>query len=199
MAPCTEVLNTSGDADHALILAQISLTCMKFFKPGPDPPPLPQEPRLKTPVPQEDLKEFKEAFAEETGVSTANLLQELDSTLELAYAVKETLNQNEPLKMALTSVDIGADTVERNGSLRQDILQQVLPIAQQTCQFTKGGPVSTLRLRTRCTNRKLEGLSKGVVLVLCCSSCMVYARIEGHIAHSRREDTSVQGFDPLYR
>ena len=199
MAVHTEVLETSRDADHAPILARIPLTCMKFLKPGLDPPPLPREPRLKTPVPLEDLKAFKEAFGQETGASTADLLQELDSTLELAYTVKETLHQSETLKMALTSVDIGANSVEHYSSLLPAILQQVLPIAQQTCQFTKGGPVSTLRLRTRCTNRKLEGLSKGVVLVLCCSSCMVYARIEGHTAHSRREDTSVQGFDPLYR
>ena len=80
--------------------------------------------------------------------------------MELAYTVKETLNQGETLKLALTSVDIGAGTIERYSSLLQDILQQVLPIAQQTCQFTKGGPVSGFRLRTRCTNRKLEGLSK---------------------------------------
>ncbi len=160
MAAHTEVLNTSGNADHAPILARIPLTCMKFLKPGPDPLPLPREPRLKTPVPLEDLKAFKEAFGQETGASTADLLQELNSTLELASTVKETLDQGETLKMALTSVDIGAGTVERYSSLLQDILQQVLPIAQQTCQFTKGGPVSGFRLRTRCTNRKLEGLSK---------------------------------------
>ena len=159
-ATSTEVLSTSGDADHAPILAKISLTCMSFFKPGPDPPPLPREPRLKTPVPQEDLKEFKEAFAQETGALTADLLQELDSTLELAYTVKETLDQHETLKLALTLVDIGANTVESYSSLLQDILQQVLPIAQRTCKFSKGGPVSGFRLRTRCTNRKLEGLSK---------------------------------------
>ncbi len=62
--------------------------------------------------------------------------------------------------MALTSVDIGADTVESYSSLLQDILQQVLPIAQRICRFFKGGPVSGFRLRTRCTNRKLDGLSK---------------------------------------
>lgn len=67
---------------------------MRFSKPGPDPPPLPKEPRLKTPVPQEDLKEFIEGFAQETGASTADLLQELDSTL--TYTVKETLDQSEP-------------------------------------------------------------------------------------------------------
>ena len=47
MPPSTEVLDTSGDADHAPILARISLTCMRFFKPGPDPPSLPREPRRK--------------------------------------------------------------------------------------------------------------------------------------------------------
>ena len=101
MAAHTEVLNTSGNADHAPVLARISLTCMKFLKPGPDPPPLPREPRLKTPVPLEDLKAFKEAFGQETGASTADLLQELDSTLELAYTVKESLRQDEALKTAL--------------------------------------------------------------------------------------------------
>jgi len=138
----------------------IQVCSVNFFKPGPDPPPLPREPRLKTPVPQEDLKEFKQAFAQETGALTADLLQELDSTLELAYTVKETLDQSETLKMALTSVDIGANTVVSYSSLLQDILQQVLPIAQKICKFAKGGPASGFRLRTRCTNRKLEGLSK---------------------------------------
>ncbi len=82
--PSTENLNTSGDADHASVLAKLPLTCMNFLKPGPDPSPLPREPRLKTPVPQQDLKEFKESFDQEAGASTANLLYELDSTLELA-------------------------------------------------------------------------------------------------------------------
>ena len=43
MAASTEGLNTSGDADHAPILARIPLTCMKLLKPGPDSPPLPRE------------------------------------------------------------------------------------------------------------------------------------------------------------
>ena len=139
MAAHTEDLETSGDADHAPILARIPLTCMKFLKPGPDPPPLPREPRLKTPVPLEDLKAFKEAFDQETGASTADLLQELDSTLELAYTIKETLNQDETLKTALTSVGIGADTVERYNSMLQEMLQQILPIAQQTVNSQKAG------------------------------------------------------------
>ena len=122
MAPSTEVLNTSGDADHAPILARIPLTCMKFLKPGPDPPPLPREPRLKTPVPLEDLKAFKEAFGQETGASTTDLLQQLDNTFGLAYTVKETLHQNEALKPALMIVGIGADTVERYNSMLQKML-----------------------------------------------------------------------------
>ena len=93
-------------------------------------------------------------------MSTADLLQELDSTLELAYTVKETLNQVEPRKMALTLVGIGADTDERNNSLLQDMLRQVLHIAQRVCKFLEGRPDSRFRLRTRCTNRKLDGLSK---------------------------------------
>jgi len=103
---------------------KIPLASMKFLTPGLDSPTLPREPRLKTPVPQEDLKEFKEAFGQETGASTADLLQELDITLELAYTVKESLDQGETLRMALTSVGIGANTIERFNSLLQDMLQQ---------------------------------------------------------------------------
>ena len=80
--------------------------------------------------------------------------------MELAYTVKETLNQDEILKTALTSVGIGAGTVERYNSMLQEMLQQILPIAQQICKFSKGGPNSGLKLRSRCTSRKLEGLSK---------------------------------------
>ncbi len=50
MSPSTEILNTSGDADHAPVLAKIPLTCMKFLKLGPDPPVLAPEPSLKTPA-----------------------------------------------------------------------------------------------------------------------------------------------------
>ncbi len=57
-------------------------------------------------------------------------------------------------------MDIGADTVERYNSMLQEILQQSLPIAQQTCKFSKGGPNGGFNLRSRCTSRKLEGLSE---------------------------------------
>ena len=83
--------------------------------------------QIKDTVPLEDLKAFKEAFGQETGASTTDLLQELDSTLELAYTVKETLDQDEALKTALISVGIGADTVERYKSMLQEVLQQILP------------------------------------------------------------------------
>jgi hypothetical protein len=59
--------------------------------------------------------------------------------------------------MALTSVGVKAVTVESYNSLLQDILQQVLPIAQQICKFSKDGPDNGSRLRPRC---KLEGLSR---------------------------------------
>jgi len=132
----------------------------QLLETGPDPIPLPREPRLKTPAPQEDLKEFKDSFGQGTGTSTANLIHELDSTLELAYTIKESLSQDETLRMALTSVGIGANTVEHFDCMLQEILQKVLPIAQHVCKFSKGWPVDGIRLRTRCTSRKLEGLSK---------------------------------------
>jgi hypothetical protein len=156
---CTEVLpsNTSGDADHAPVLANLPLTCMSFLKPGSDPIPLPREPRLKPPVPQEDLKE---TFDQETEASTSNLVYELDSTLELAYTIEDSLSQGETLKETLTSVSIGRNTLERFDCLLQAILQQVLPIVQCICKFSKGGPAGGIRLRTRCTSCKLEGLSE---------------------------------------
>ena len=54
---------------------------------------------------------------------TTACIQGLDSTLELAYTVKETLDQGKTLKMALTSVGIGANTVEHYKSMLQEILQ----------------------------------------------------------------------------
>ncbi len=80
--------------------------------------------------------------------------------MELAYTVKDTLHQDETLKTALIAVGTGADTVERFKSMLQEMLQQTLPIAQQTCKFSKGGPNSGFKLRSRCTSRKLERLSK---------------------------------------
>ena len=80
--------------------------------------------------------------------------------MEVAHTVKETLDQNETLKTALTSVGIGADTAERYNSMLQETLQRILPIAQQLCKSSKGGPNSGYKLSSRCTSRKLEGLSK---------------------------------------
>ena len=158
MPPSTEVLDTSGDADHAPILAKISLTCMNFFKPRPDPPSLAREPTLKTPLPQEDLKRFKEVFAQETGASTADLLQKLDSSLELAYTVKETLHQSETLKTALASVDIGANTVEHYSSQLQDI--NAASPAHSPTNMSVHKRQASQRIQTKNKIRKLEGLSK---------------------------------------
>ncbi len=41
MSSSTPILDKSGDADHATILAKISLACNNFLEPGPDPPALP--------------------------------------------------------------------------------------------------------------------------------------------------------------
>lgn len=61
--PSTVILEANGDADHNPILVRIALTHVSFVKPGPDPVPLPRGPRPKTPIPQDDLKEFKETFS----------------------------------------------------------------------------------------------------------------------------------------
>ena len=60
-SPITIIADTTGDSDHSPIYATIPLTSMKFSKPGPDPTPLPREPRLKTPVPAGALQQYTEA------------------------------------------------------------------------------------------------------------------------------------------
>ena len=47
--PVTQIINHRGDSDHDPVMVKIPLTCMKFMMPGPDPVPLPREPKLKTP------------------------------------------------------------------------------------------------------------------------------------------------------
>ena len=56
--PVTTIADTSGDSDHSPIYATILLTSIRFTKPGPDPTPLPREPRLKTPVPAGALQQY---------------------------------------------------------------------------------------------------------------------------------------------
>ena len=147
--------NKSGDADHAP--GQITMTNVK---PDPDPTPLPREPRFRTPVPQKDLKVIERNFDQEIGAPTSNLLQELDSTLELAYAIEESLSQGETLKETLSSVSIGGNAVEHFDCPLQAILQQVLPIAQQLCKFSRRGAAGAVRLRLSCTSCTLDGVSK---------------------------------------
>lgn len=43
--------------------------------------------KIKNSGPRKDLKELKDLFGQETGTSAANLIHELDSTLELAYTM----------------------------------------------------------------------------------------------------------------
>ena len=52
--------------------------------------------------------------------------------------------------------------VERYDCLLQEVLQQVVLIAQQNCKFSGGRLVSGFKLRSSCTSHNLKGLSKGL-------------------------------------
>ena len=80
----TIISSTTGDSDHDPILAHIPLTCKGFCKPGPDPRPLPVAPKLKTPIPPENLRNFQLKFELEMATHITILNEELDSALALA-------------------------------------------------------------------------------------------------------------------
>ena len=98
--PVTTIADTTGDSDHSPIYATIPLTSMSFTRPGPDPTPLPREPRLKTPVPAGALQQYTEAIDLELGAAIAMLNAELDSSLETA------LQQVNPQNLTATSKHI---------------------------------------------------------------------------------------------
>ena len=89
--PTSNILHSCGDSDHDPMLAKIPLTSIKFVKPGPEPPPLPREARLKTPVPQADLDAFKQELKQETAIETACLNKAQDETLNPAYLIEEAM------------------------------------------------------------------------------------------------------------
>ena len=82
--PVTTIADTTGDSDHSPIYATIPLTSIRSTKPGPDPTPLPREPRLKTPVPAGALQQCTEAVDLELSAAIAVLNAELDSSMETA-------------------------------------------------------------------------------------------------------------------
>jgi len=135
-----EILDTSGDADHAPVLAEIPLTCMKCLKPGPDPPSTAPRAQITDTSPTGRPERIQRGFwPRDWGVNsrrTTGARQHFGNGIHS----QESLDQGETLRMALTSVCIGADTVERYNCLLQEMLQQVLPTAQQICKFSKAGP-----------------------------------------------------------
>lgn len=158
--PATRILHSCGDSDHDPMLAKIPLASVNFVKSGPEPPPLPREARLKTPVPQADLDAFKQEFEQETAVETAHLNKMLDDTLDVAYLVGETLEPEQNLKTVLAENHINAGTVEGFASDLSELLTQIMPASKKTLAFTKSGTPTGYRHRSRCTNRRLKGLSK---------------------------------------
>ena len=64
------------------------------MKPGPDPIPLPREPRLQTPVPAGHLQQYTEAVALELGAAmlNADLDSSLDTALQLSYLQQPNSN-----------------------------------------------------------------------------------------------------------
>ena len=81
----------------------IPLNPVRFIKPGPDPIPLPREPRLKTPVPAGALQQYTEAVDLELGAAIAMLNAELDSSLETALQLLDPQRPNSRIKAQLAS------------------------------------------------------------------------------------------------
>lgn len=128
------------------------------MKPSPEPPLLPREARLKTPVPQADLDAFKREFAQETAVETAHLNKVLDDLPEGAYAIEETLEPEQNLKAVLANYHVNAETVEKLATDLSNLLDRIMPAAKKTLVFTKAGIANCYRHRSRCTSRRLKGL-----------------------------------------
>ena len=139
------------------MLAKIPLTSIKFVKPGPEPPPLPREARLKTPVPQADLDAFKQELEQETAIETARLNKALDETLNLAYLIEEAMEPAQHRKSALAEHHIDADTIKHFATDLSELLSQLMPAAKRTLAFTNPGMPNGHRHRSRCTNRRLKG------------------------------------------
>ena len=148
--PVTTIADTTGDSDHSPIYATIPLTSMSFTSSGPDPMPLPREPRLKTPVPAGVLQlQYTEAADLELSAAIAMLNEELDSSMQTALQQLDPQKPNSNIKAQLTHVDIKADLIETHSNTLQNILEQVHPIAKGILPYTTGGSVKCFRIRSR--------------------------------------------------
>ena len=156
----TNIPISCGDSDHDPILTQLALTNIKFLKPGPDPPPLPREARLRTPIPQADLTAFKQELEQATSVETAQLTERMDVLLELAHEVELSLNPDKSLKTALAKEGLNAEIIEDLAADLQEQMEKILPAAKATMAFTEPGKATGYRYRSRCTDRRVKGLAK---------------------------------------
>ena len=111
-------------------------TDIRSTKPGPDPTPLPREPRLKTPVPAGALQQYTETVDLELGAAIAMLNTKLDSSMETALRELNLQRPNSNVKSQLAHVGINAGLIETYSNILQDILEQLHPIAKGILPYT---------------------------------------------------------------
>ena len=153
--PATAIADTTGDSDHSPICATIPLTSMRFTKSGPDPTPLPREPRLKTPVPAGALQQYTEAVDLELGAAITMLNTKQDSSMETALQELNRQRPNSNIKSQLAHVGINPGLIEIYSNSLQDILEQLHPIAKGIMPYTAGGNAKCFKMRSRRASKDL--------------------------------------------
>ena len=93
---------------------------MRFTKPGPDPTPLPREPRLKTPVPASALQHYTEAADLELGTAIAMLNSDLDNSVKTALQQLNLQRPNSNIKAQLAQAGINAGLIEKYSNSLQE-------------------------------------------------------------------------------
>lgn len=150
----SEVICGTGDSDHSALLSSIPLTHMLLLKPGPGMKPLPRPRKLKTPVAQQQLAAFKEAFANETDAQVHALNTDLDCILQEIEVQQRHETANSTVRSLLANKGINDCTVEDLGAKLQQILSQAVPVAQTTCDYTQESQMDHKRFPQRTIGRK---------------------------------------------
>lgn len=122
--------------------------------PGPDPAPLPKEPKLKTPAQQRDLQKFQTEFQLQMGCQIAEVDTALGTCLSIASRCTDSEEHSACPKAPLSVAGLNAQLMESLNADLQWILQEARPIAMQTMPHTQGGEPMH-RYKTRVPNRTL--------------------------------------------
>jgi len=105
----------------------------------------------------------------DVSASMGEMLQDMQACLKQlcgSSAIQDPEAVARLIAEKVTAMNMSSDSVPKDSgkalalpapAAKREMLQQVLPIAQQICKFSKGGPDSGFKLRTRCTSRKTGG------------------------------------------